>query len=287
MSEDARLYTVQQLSRILGVSVARLRRWVRAGLIRPARTDKRLDYFDYSQVHEAKALVQMIERGATPRQIRRSLDELGQWLPDAEHALSRLQAGDDGGLVVRLAGGKVAEPSGQLRFDFPPDEPARPTPTLLRSAESWFEQAAAAEDAGQLDDAVDAYHRSLLAGGARDPDRAAETCFNLGNVLYRLERRHEAVQRYFQTVEFDPDYIEAWNNLGNALAETGRHDEAVRAFERALARSPDYADAHYNLADTLEQLGRRDDAREHWEAYLALDPASTWADAVRDRLGTR
>lgn len=292
-ADDERFYTAHQLSRILGVPPLALRRWVRMGLLEPVKTVNRLDYFDYRQVTTAKAIHEMTARGVTPRRIRQSLTKLRTWFPDAETALQRLRSFDDSGdLVVELPAGQTADLSGQLRLDFDAaesdaDEPAadaRPGPTLLRSPENWFDRGVLAEENGDYDAAIEAYHRALATDGYRDVERAAETCFNFGNALYFADRKHEAVQRFLQAVELDPDYVEAWNNLGNALADTGAADRAIDAFRRALAIQPHYADAHYNLADALEQRGERTNARTHWEAYLAEDPNSPWANEVRSRL---
>ena len=142
-----------------------------------------------------------------------------------------------------------------------------------------FRQGVRAEDAGQWQLARHLYERALAAG---EPD--PETCFNLGNVLYELDRKRAAARRYLQAVALDAEYVESLNNLGNALAESGRLHEAVRAYRRALQLEPAYADAHSNLAETLVYLGRYAEARLHWTAYLAVDPHSSWANAIRELL---
>ena len=155
------------------------------------------------------------------------------------------------------------------------------------AAEAWagsgpdelFRQGVRAEDAGQWQLARHLYERALAAG---EPD--PETCFNLGNVLYELDRKRAAARRYLQAVALDAEYVESLNNLGNALAESGWLNEAVRAYRRALQLEPAYADAHSNLAETLVYLGRYPEARLHWTAYLAVDPHSSWANAIRELL---
>ena len=142
-----------------------------------------------------------------------------------------------------------------------------------------FGQGVRAEDAGQWQLARHLYERALAAG---EPD--PETCFNLGNVLYELDRKRAAARRYLQAVALDAEYVESLNNLGNALAESGWLHEAVRAYRRALQLEPAYADAHSNLAETLVYLGRYAEARLHWTAYLAVDPHSSWANAIRELL---
>jgi tetratricopeptide (TPR) repeat protein len=257
------------------------------GLIRPAKTVRRLCYFDFQQVASARSLSELLRQGAGPAQIRRSLEVLRSWLPGAAEApldqLRVLERGD-GELLVRLFDGQLAEPCGQLRFAFGGEPGMRPVAAVLRppsrrSQEEWFAEGVRLEETGDLERAADAYHECLLAGAPR-----AEVCFNLGNVLHALRRKGEAAQRFMQAVEIEPEYVEAWNNLGNALAELGRGTRAVQAYQRALDIEPAYADAHFNLAATLESLDRFDDAREHWLAYLRQDPGSPDAEFVRERL---
>ena len=56
LGELLRLFTSQQLSRILGVPRRELDSWVRRGLIRPIKIVNRLHYFDFAQVVSAKRL---------------------------------------------------------------------------------------------------------------------------------------------------------------------------------------------------------------------------------------
>src|SRR5262245_43519197 len=71
-----RLYTTAQLARMLEVSGASLRAWVRSGLIRPERVEHRLCYFNFRQVASAKMLRDLMRGGATTPDIRRSLEQL-------------------------------------------------------------------------------------------------------------------------------------------------------------------------------------------------------------------
>jgi tetratricopeptide (TPR) repeat protein len=276
--EGERLYTTAQLARILGVPGQRIRAWVRRGLVKPRRTEKRLALFDFRQVASARALSELAREGWRLDQVRDSLQQLARWMPDGGDALAQLEALEARGpLVVRDADGRLAETSGQLRMEFA-SAPTGGTGTRPL-APDWFEAGVDAEEDGRFADAVEAYEQAL----AEAPDRV-EVCFNLGNALYALDRKAAAAHRYWQAVERDPEYVEAWNNLGNALSDLGEVGEAVEAFGHALAAAPGYGDAHFNLAETLASSGDLDGAREHWEAYLAIDPASTWAEEVRLRL---
>ena len=282
------LYALGQLSRILEVSPAAIRSWVQAGLLSPARTEGRFVFFDFMQVSAARSLVRLLRGGVTISQVRRSLAQLAAWMPDssAPHATAHLQAlerdGDD--VVVRLASGGVAEPTGQMRLDFSPfPAAARPAAELLsivrRSPRDWFAAGVAAEDAGDHEAAVKHYHEAMLAGVPR-----SEIAFNMGNALHSARRWAAAEQRFMQAVEIDPKYVEAWNNLGNVRVELGRHDAAVQSYERALDLDPSYADAHFNLAATLEAADRPVDAERHWRQYLRQCPNGPDVEFVQRRL---
>lgn len=285
-----RLYTTEQLARMLDLPVGRIRSWIRQGLLEPARIARRLAWFDFRQVANVRVLRDLSQRGIGPARIRKSLEDL-------RHALGREQVGYGwldalerrGPLLFRRDDGQLTEANGQLHLDFsaanqraelerPFVLPQKPQ----QDADTWFEAGVQAEDDGRLSDAVKAYLNALLAGGPQ-----AETCFNLANVLFALGRDAEAMQRYLQTIEIDPDYVEAWNNLGNVFSSMRRYEDAAAAYGQALAIEPRYADAHCNLAETLEQLGQLEDAREHWHQYLELDPDSVWAERVREKIETR
>jgi len=272
-----RLYTVEQLARILDVPVRRLRAWMRHRLVVPVQVVLDLPYFDFHQVAAAKTLSRLARNGVAPRDIRRSLERISGWLPDADRCLAQLEA-LEGTLLVRIADGRLAEPSGQLRIEFREEEPATLSRRLV-GTEDWFARGVHAEGEGRLEEAVRAYEKALSIEGP-----GPEICFNLGNALYALGRKSEAAARFREAAALEPDYGEAWNNLGNVLADLGRAEEATEAYRRALALDPRYADAHYNLAETLARSGDLRGARRHWHTYLALDPSSAWAEVVHQRL---
>jgi tetratricopeptide (TPR) repeat protein len=276
-----RLYTTEQLSRILDVAPRQIRAWVRHGLIEPVQVVRRLSFFDFRQVATARALSRLTRSGVTPAVIRKSLEQLGLWLGRGAQSLAQLETLESSRLLVVRTEEGLAEPTGQLRLGFDDDdEPGEaPAGSRLRATPDWFELGAEAEEDERLEDAAVAYERAIERGGT-----APEICFNLGNTYYSLERAADAVQSLLTAVELDPEYVEAWNNLGNIMAELGELDEAFACFRHALELEPTYADAHYNLAEILAEQGDYDEAREHWRAYLCNDPFSSWAEEVRERL---
>lgn len=277
--------TLRELARLIDVSPDRLTAWLRAGLIKPVATVDGIHFFDFFQVAGAKTLCELMRSGVTAARLRQSLRQLRSWLGDIEPPLAHLTTLEHGArLVVRLDNGQLAEPSGQLLFDFSPAA-ADPSPMSLPWSDEmhtpveWSAMGNAAEARSSWGEAERAYRQALLTGGP-----TAETCFNLANVLYSLGQYARSGERYRQVVELDPDFWEAWNNLGTVLSYDDDNEAAVAAYYRALRLNPRYADAHYNVADTLEDLGRIDEAREHWLEYLDLEPHGAWAEHARERL---
>jgi tetratricopeptide (TPR) repeat protein len=291
-----RLYTPAMLAELLGIGVAVVRRWHRRGLIRPVREVRKLPYFDFHEVATARRLAELLAGGMTPQAIEKQLAALARLLPDVRRPLAQLSVIVEGKRLLLRQGDGLIEPGGQWRFDFDAVEsdagqtaaeaglvsipslsssetrPATPAELMALAAEM--------EDEGELDSAVHLLRAALAAGGP-----TAAGCFQLAELLYRLDRPEAAIERYSMAIELDEDYVEARANLGCVLAERGERELAAAAFEGALAYHGDYPDAHYHLARTLEELGRQDQASEHWRAFLKLAPDSPWADEARARIG--
>ena len=274
-------YTLAQLSRILDVPHARIRLWIRTGLIEPVETLNRLNFFDFKQVTSAKVLCDLLAEGLPLSKIRESLHRVQGWLPGMDSPLGQLSVLEENGrLLVRLNDGRLAEPCGQLQLDFEArhEEQAFAIENA-KTSDQHFQDALECENHGDYGGAALAYQRAIEQDGA-DPILH----FNLGNVLFASQQLRDAEQAFRHAVKLDADYVEAWNNLGTVLADLDQYDESIVAFKRALQVFPLYADAHYNLGDVYATLNKPAQAREHWERYLQLDPKSPWAADIRLRI---
>lgn len=293
-----RLYTPAMLADLLDVSVATIRLWHRRGLIVPARTVRRLPYFDFQEVATARRLAQLLAAGVSPAAIQKKLAELSRFVPEVERPLAQLSIIIEGRQLLLRQGAGLIEPGGQMRFDFEAfEESAEPANaerdggTTLKieqylndreappTKEEVLEMAAQFEDDGRLEDAAEMYRVALSAWGP-----AAEICFQLAELLYRLGDLAGARERYYMAIELDEDYVEARANLGCVLAELGQRDLAISAFQGALKYHPDFPDAHFHLARTLDELARREEAELHWRKFLDLAPDSPWAEEAAHRV---
>ncbi|MCA8959552.1 MAG: tetratricopeptide repeat protein [Planctomycetes bacterium] len=306
-TERQGLYTAIQLGRFLDLPASTLRSWVRRGLLQPARSVDRVDYFSFQQVSAIKMLRELMRRGLSSAAVARSLRKIEEWLPESTASLAELGLVErDGELFVELDDGVLADSSGQLALfgdADPPEEP--PRPVAVESGESrapvaaiadleqyrrlqqgddarqWFDHAVDLEEAGDLGGAIEAYRRAQR----HDPDDA-EIAFNLGNALYEGSDRHGARAEFERAIDLDPDYVEAWNNLGSLYMEEERYPQAIAAYRNALEIAPDYPDANYNLAEALLAVGETAEASRHALRYFRHDPTSSWAQRLRDEIAT-
>jgi tetratricopeptide (TPR) repeat protein len=86
---------------------------------------------------------------------------------------------------------------------------------------------------------------------------------NVAAALQEDGRLDEAIDHYRRSIATQSDYAPAYNNMGTALRAKGHVDEAVAAYQHAIETMPDYADAHYNLANALMEQNRGDEATAH------------------------
>jgi len=111
-----REHTLEQLSRLLGISGLRLRRWIEIGLIQCRDDSAICPTFDYRQVATAKTLSRMINSGIAPSKLANSLKKLQRWLPDDCSLRAGIVALENQLLVRR--GDVLIDSVGQLHFSF-------------------------------------------------------------------------------------------------------------------------------------------------------------------------
>jgi Flp pilus assembly protein TadD len=108
--------------------------------------------------------------------------------------------------------------------------------------------------------------------------------YNLGNILFRLDRTHQARQAFEDAVRLDPTLARAHSNLGMIAGNEGRPVAAEEHFRRALEIDPGLVVARYNLAQLLAMLDRREEARLELRTVLSLDPDHAGARSLAAHL---
>jgi tetratricopeptide (TPR) repeat protein len=82
----------------------------------------------------------------------------------------------------------------------------------------------------------------------------------------------QAVNEYRETLQIDPNDVDAHNNLGNALALQGRLDEAIEHFSQALKLEPDTPSLHVNLGIMLARQGKHSEAMSEFRGAIRIAP---------------
>jgi tetratricopeptide (TPR) repeat protein len=180
----------------------------------------------------------------------------------------------DGEMLVRLQDGRVAEPSGQLRFDF-----MRPGEYIESvslhdgwTAEDWFRK-----DLDRPTEAAAAY------GMAIELEPTIPCCISIWQMLC-MPLVIQSAPSTLSKRPFASIRGTSRPEIGSVLSEVDRNEDAVASYRKALAAMPTYADAHYNLAETLCSMGRDFEARRHWRAFLQYGPPGDWADEATRRM---
>ena len=259
-----RSYSANQISSLSGLPPDAIERLTAFGLL-----DRRQGQYGFRDLAAARQLAELLASGVALSTITKSLHDIRKWLPDA--ALSNLKlspASADTVLIEHVKG--RTDKTGQFML---------PVAGEPESPDELFEQAQAAEEAGNAE-AAERLYRRVMRSDPGDPAAA----FNLGNLLRSAGRRVEAEKAYHSATKADPGFAEAWYNLADMLDDQGQPDQAVACLRRALAADPDYADAIFNLG-LLHQRGERHaEAAGYWRRYLALDKDSAWASRARRAL---
>jgi tetratricopeptide (TPR) repeat protein len=260
-------YGAREVAKMLGLSVAQVRAYVKAGFLEPSRGPRgelRFSFQDLVLLRTAKGLV---SARIPPRRVRTALRKLKAQLPEGRplRAVHIHAEGDN--IVVGDGASQWSPESGQVLFDFSAREISRavaPAQLHARDAGDFYERGCDLEESEPAE-AQDAYRRALQL----DPS-LADAWVNLGRLHHEAGNAREAAQHYRKAIELRPDDVIALFNLGVALEDLQMREEAVLAYRTALAADPGCADAHYNLAHLYERLGQPAPALRHLRSYRKL-----------------
>jgi tetratricopeptide (TPR) repeat protein len=287
MAQPERIFGLREVIRLLGLTARRAAQLRRLGVLRAGGG------YPFRDLVAIRVAGELLDSGATVRQIRQSLDALKRQDPDMDSPLAEMRLVVDGQRVLAQTdrvrfdprtgqtvlaldvGGLEKEAAATLAMGL-----VRPLAPPTAQAETWFERASSwDEDPAHWDDAIEAY-RTVVAV---DPSYAA-AWNNLGLLHHRMGHYPEAQDAYEAALRAEPTCVEAAYNLGSLLEDLGELPASARYYRMALELSPDYADAHFNLAGVLGKSGRDREAHGHWRRYLQLDADSPWARIARSHL---
>ena len=284
------MFSAKDVSRLFGLTSARLRSLDRAKIVSPTGQLKGKPAYTFQDLVALRAML-VLSQQVNMREVARAVGALRQALPRVTRPLQELRLVSDGRrVVVRADDGHPYEPvTGQLVLDFDVSllrndvvrvlHPRTPAARARTAYDLYVRASSLDEDPATYAEAEALYREAIDL----DPTLAiAHT--NLGNILFRRGRQRDAETLYLAAIAIDDRQPEAHYNLGYVMLERGDARRAADHFEKAIVRDSRFADAHFNLAMACEQLGERSRARVHWKRYLDLEPQGTWADIARKHL---
>ena len=132
--------------------------------------------------------------------------------------------------------------------------------------EGYFLLALAAEQAGQVDNALRLFQAAVERG--RDPEHLAQWA----RLLSLVRRDGDAARAARKALALAPRDARTLDTIGCVLTRLGDHESAIAPFSQAVAREPGNPDYRYNLAAASSFTGRIEAARAQYEAILEADP---------------
>jgi tetratricopeptide (TPR) repeat protein len=138
---------------------------------------------------------------------------------------------------------------------------------LRPSAAAYARASYALELQGRIDEALDAMRRSANATSPRDAEGLAWTTVHIGDLLFRLDRLHDAASQYRLANRIFPDHPYALMGLAHLAAAQHRDDEALALAQRVLDRAPSLSVAAF-IGDVHARNNRDADAERF---YLAAE----------------
>jgi tetratricopeptide (TPR) repeat protein len=298
-------YSAQEVAAMLGLPPARLRAYVRSGLLSEEQGEHGRRRFSFQDLLLLRTAEGLVAERIPPRRVVQALKKLREHLDrgraggsaEAEAAdgasvrpLTGVPLSTDGNRIVAHEGAARWQPeSGQMLLSFPemrdadghghadadgpiPIEARRPSPSAPTERAQAGE--VSADDlyriAGTLEEtdpvhAVHTYRQALALDAGH-----ADAHVNLGRLLHEAGELAEAERHYRATLGLRPDDATAAFNLAVAIEDQGRDDEALEQYERAITIDGRNADAHYNAARLYEKMGKYTAAIRHLRAYREL-----------------
>lgn len=267
-----KLFTSGEVAKILDLSPARIRSFVRAGFIRPVREQRSLR-FTFKDLIFLKTAKGLLESSVPSHRIVRMLSSLKRQVPSDQH-LSSIKIYADGRRIVVWDGKARWQPdSGQFLFDFSAGamvqnialpKTRRETSGPGLTAEHWFNLGVELESTSSHE-----AERAYLMALEIDP-QMSDAHLNLGKLYHDSNEFKKAEAHYRAAGASAPKNSAPRFNLGVLMEDLKRPLDAMRCYREAIELDPAFADAHYNLGLLCESLGKKTEALAHFRSARKL-----------------
>ena len=134
-------------------------------------------------------------------------------------------------------------------------------------AQTQFQMGCALHRLNRFDSAISAYQKAV----DRDPTEEAAHR-NMGLACYQTGRLHEAIDHYQQALKLNPDTVDLLITLGSLYARSKIPKKAEAFYRHALEVEPNSLSARYNLGNLWLDQGRLASAAQAYQLVLERDP---------------
>lgn len=110
-----------------------------------------------------------------------------------------------------------------------------------------------------------------LTGEIKSSQEAVKN-FNAGVNFYQQRNLGQALQAYKKALQYDGQFLEAYNNLALIYQELGDLDQARETLQKATQINPQYEKAWNNLGIILLLQNRYSEAKEVFQKTLQINP---------------
>ena len=107
------------------------------------------------------------------------------------------------------------------------------------------------------------------------------------NLQTLLGRKDEALMHFAEAVRIKPSYAEAHYNYAELLCQDpDKKEDAIKHYKIAVLLRPDHYELYYKIAILYANLGQTQKALEELSLLLKIDPSSSQARDLYERIRT-
>ncbi|MFN1835650.1 protein kinase domain-containing protein [Balneola sp. MJW-20] len=108
-------------------------------------------------------------------------------------------------------------------------------------------------------------------------DKLIQIQILLGRIKSASGKLEEAVGHYYEAINIDPKYSEAYSGMAGVFSEMGNPEQAEQTYLQAIRLKPAYWKSHKELATFYYVNGQTDKAIEQFEKVTQLTPRNSTA----------
>jgi tetratricopeptide (TPR) repeat protein len=258
-------FSTRMAARILAISPARIRYWVKRKLVTPTATQGRNYQFSFEDLLRMRLTKELLPNGGRVLPLKQCFDRLGRVIDQSRPLTSLKLYQRDGHILARDGAAQFEADSGQLLLALTSDS-GQPLGKLDGPARMrrLLQSAAELEETDPLR-ALKLYHEYVEhepedSAIHRRLSRLFETCGDLSGAIRHLET----------VVRLEPGEAEVHFDLGVMYRKQSDLTRAEENFLRALECDANLIEAHLHLAEIYERQSRPRDSFRHLSAAHRL-----------------